>query len=115
MTNSLQNLSRRGLLAAGATGLAAGALGLPGVSQAAGPITLLNVSYDPTRELYAQVNPLFVAYWKAKTGQDVKINQSHGGGGAQTRSVIDGNPADVVTLALSGDCLLYTSPSPRDS
>ena len=103
MTNSLQNLSRRGLLAAGATGLAAGARGLPGVRQAAGPIPLLHVSYDPTRELYAQVNPLFVAYWKAKTGQDVKINQSHGGGGAQTRSVIDGNPADVVTLALSGD------------
>ncbi|RZJ76132.1 MAG: sulfate ABC transporter substrate-binding protein, partial [Brevundimonas sp.] len=97
------NLSRRSLLAAGGAAAAVSSLGLPGVASAAGPITLLNVSYDPTRELYEQVNPLFIRYWKQKTGQDVKINQSHGGGGKQTRSVIDGIQADVVTLALSGD------------
>ena len=60
---------------------------------------LLNVSYDPTRKLYEQYNELFRAYWKKKTGEDVKINQSHGGSGKQARSVIDGVPADVVTLA----------------
>ena len=64
---------------------------------------LLNVSYDPTRKLYEQYNELFRAYWKKKTGEDVKINQSHGGSGKQARSVIDGVPADVVTLALAGD------------
>jgi sulfate/thiosulfate transport system substrate-binding protein len=66
-------------------------------------IQLLNVSYDPTRELYKQINPLFAADYKAKTGQTVTVNQSHGGSGAQARSVIDGLPADVVTLALSYD------------
>jgi sulfate/thiosulfate-binding protein len=66
-------------------------------------VTLLNVSYDPTRELYTDYNAAFAKYWKAKTGQDVKINQSHGGSGKQARSVIDGLPADVVTLALAGD------------
>jgi sulfate/thiosulfate-binding protein len=65
--------------------------------------TLLNVSYDPTRELYVDYNAAFAKYWKAKTGQDVKINQSHGGSGKQARSVIDGLPADVVTLALAAD------------
>jgi sulfate/thiosulfate-binding protein len=65
--------------------------------------TLLNVSYDPTRELYNEYNAAFVKYWKAKTGQDVQIRQSHGGSGRQARSVIDGLPADVVTLALAGD------------
>ena len=64
---------------------------------------LLNVSYDPTRKLYEDYNELFRAYWKKKTGEDVKINQSHGGSGKQARSVIDGVPADVVTLALAGD------------
>jgi sulfate/thiosulfate transport system substrate-binding protein len=64
---------------------------------------LLNVSYDPTRELYEQYNTAFVKYWKAKTGQDVKINQSHGGSGAQARAVIDGLQADIVTLALAYD------------
>jgi sulfate/thiosulfate-binding protein len=68
-----------------------------------GPVTLLNVSYDPTRELYADINPAFAAAWKAKTGQTVTIEQSHGGSGKQARSVIDGNEADVVTLALSLD------------
>lgn len=65
--------------------------------------TILNVSYDPTRELYQQFNKLFIKYWKDKTGEDVKVQQSHGGGGKQTRAVIDGLEADVVTLALSGD------------
>src|ERR1700674_49127 len=66
-------------------------------------VTLLNVSYDPTRELYVDYNAAFAKYWKAKTGQDVKINQSHGGSGKQARSVIDGLSADVVTLALAAD------------
>ncbi|MCE9521334.1 MAG: sulfate ABC transporter substrate-binding protein [Alphaproteobacteria bacterium] len=66
-------------------------------------ITLLNVSYDPTRELYAAINPAFAAEWKKKTGDDVTINQSHGGSGKQARSVIDGLEADVVTLALAYD------------
>jgi sulfate/thiosulfate transport system substrate-binding protein len=66
-------------------------------------IVLLNVSYDPTRELYADYNKAFSSYWKAKTGDDVVIKQSHGGSGAQARSVIDGLQADVVTLALAAD------------
>ena len=65
--------------------------------------SLLNVSYDPTRELYAAVNPAFAQAWKAKTGQDVTIRASHGGSGAQARAVIDGLEADVVTLALQSD------------
>jgi sulfate/thiosulfate transport system substrate-binding protein len=67
------------------------------------PVTLLNVSYDPTRELYQHYNQQFAAYWKAKTGQDVTVRQSHGGSGKQARSVIDGLEADVVTLALAYD------------
>ncbi len=66
-------------------------------------ITLLNVSYDPTRELYQNFNKAFAAYWKDKTGDVVTIKQSHGGSGKQARSVIDGIDADVVTLALSYD------------
>jgi sulfate/thiosulfate-binding protein len=66
-------------------------------------IGLLNVSYDPTRELYAEINPAFAQQWKAKTGQGVVIDQSHGASGKQARSVIDGLEADVVTLALAGD------------
>lgn len=66
-------------------------------------ITLLNVSYDPTRELYADFNKSFTAYWKQKTGKSVEIYQSHGGSGKQARSVIDGLEADVVTLALAYD------------
>ena len=65
--------------------------------------TLLNVSYDPTRELYNAVNAAFTAQWKAKTGETVSIKQSHGGSGKQARSVIDGLEADVVTLALGYD------------
>jgi sulfate/thiosulfate-binding protein len=70
---------------------------------AAGPVKLLNVSYDPTRELYQDFNAAFAKYWKAKTGVDVTINQSHGGSGSQSRSVIDGLQADVVTLGLAYD------------
>ncbi len=65
--------------------------------------TLLNVSYDPTRELYQAVNEVFAKQWKEKTGEDVSIQQSHGGSGKQARAVIDGLEADVVTLALAGD------------
>jgi len=71
--------------------------------QAQAPQTLLNVSYDPTRELYAEFNAAFIKQWKAKTGKDVLVKQSHGGSGKQARSVIDGLDADVVTLALAGD------------
>jgi sulfate/thiosulfate-binding protein len=67
------------------------------------PVTLLNVSYDPTRELYEDFNHQFATYWKGKTGQDVTVRQSHGGSGKQARSVIDGLEADVVTLALAYD------------
>jgi sulfate transport system substrate-binding protein len=66
-------------------------------------VTLLNVSYDPTRELYADFNKAFAAYWKGKTGDVVTVRQSHGGSGKQGRSVIDGLEADVVTLALAYD------------
>jgi sulfate/thiosulfate-binding protein len=79
------------------------ALVVPLLGAAAGPVTLLNVSYDPTRELYQDVNAAFARSWKAKTGQDVTIRQSHGGSGKQARSVIDGLEADVVTLALAYD------------
>jgi len=65
--------------------------------------TLLNVSYDPTRELYRDFNAAFIAKWKQDTGETLKINQSHGGSGKQSRSVIDGLEADVVTLALAYD------------
>jgi len=69
----------------------------------AADVTLLNVSYDPTRELYQQIDAAFAAAWKAKTGEMVTIRQSHGGSGKQARSVIDGIEADVVTLALAWD------------
>ena len=85
-----------------AFGLGAATLFGASLAQAA-EVTLLNVSYDPTRELYVDYNAAFAKYWKAKTGQDVKINQSHGGSGKQARSVIDGLAADVVTLALAAD------------
>lgn len=74
-----------------------------GAAFAQSPITLLNVSYDPTRELYVQSNAAFAKHWKSTTGQDVTIKQSHGGSGKQARSVIDGLEADVVTLALAFD------------
>jgi sulfate/thiosulfate transport system substrate-binding protein len=84
--------------------LAAALLGLMIVAAPAFAATsLLNVSYDPTRELYDEYNKEFARYWKAKTGEDVSIKQSHGGSGKQARTVIDGLPADIVTLALAGD------------
>src|SRR4051812_26091367 len=67
------------------------------------PANLLNVSYDPTRELYQDYNAAFAKYWESKNGQKVSIQQSHGGSGKQSRSVIDGLPADIVTLALAYD------------
>jgi len=84
-----------------ALALAAGLVG--GAHAAQAQTTLLNVSYDPTRELYQEYNAAFAKHWKGKTGQDVTINQSHGGSGKQARAVIDGLDADVVTLALAGD------------
>ncbi|MCZ8103845.1 MAG: sulfate ABC transporter substrate-binding protein [Burkholderiales bacterium] len=74
-----------------------------GAARAQAPVELLNVSYDPTRELYREINAAFIADWKTKTGQTVSIRQSHGGSGSQARAVIDGINADVVTLALAGD------------
>jgi sulfate/thiosulfate transport system substrate-binding protein len=71
----------------------------------AGPVTLLNVSYDPTRELYEAVNKAFAAEWLATTGEQVTINQSHGGSGKQARAIIDGLQADVATLALAYDLI----------
>ncbi len=82
-------------------GIAIVALTMASVS--AKEVTLLNVSYDPTRELYVEYNAAFAKYWKAKTGDTVKINQSHGGSGKQSRSIIDGLDADVATLALAYD------------
>jgi sulfate/thiosulfate transport system substrate-binding protein len=83
------------------------ALALVSCGQSGGPgrarVTLLNVSYDPTRELYEDYNRAFARFWKAKTGQNVRVDQSHGGSGKQARSVIDGLAADVVTLALAAD------------
>ena len=78
------------------------ALALTGTSYAA-EISLLNVSYDPTRELYQEYNAAFAKYWKAKTGDDVTVKASHGGSGKQARAIIDGLEADVATLALAAD------------
>ena len=78
------------------------ALGLSGLAAQA-QVSLLNVSYDPTRELYVEFNQAFAKHWKVKTGQDVTFKQSHGGSGKQARSIIDGLDADVATLALAGD------------
>ncbi|AUX39210.1 sulfate transporter subunit [Sorangium cellulosum] len=75
----------------------------PGAATKSGRVQILNVSYDPTRELYEEVNAAFAKSWKAQAGQDVTIKQSHGGSGKQARSVIDGLEADVVTLALAYD------------
>jgi sulfate/thiosulfate-binding protein len=79
------------------------ALALAGGTAAAKDVELLNVSYDPTREFYAEVNQSFAAQWKQQTGETLKIRASHGGSGKQARSVIDGLEADVVTLALAAD------------
>src|SRR5215210_2138971 len=95
---------RRRLLAALALAAlcALAACGKGGAGQG-GAVELLNVSYDPTRELYEEVNAAFIKGWKAKTGQDVTIKQSHGGSGKQARAVADGLAASVVTLALAYD------------
>jgi len=85
------------LLSVGTTAFAAGSKPKPK------KLELLNVSYDPTRELYEAFNKAFAAHWKKKTGQEVTIKQSHGGSGSQSRAVIDGLKADVVTLALAYD------------
>src|SRR4051812_9255746 len=77
--------------------------GLAAIVPASADTTILNVSYDPTRELYKAIDAAFVADWKAKTGETVVVQQSHGGSGAQARAVIDGLGADVVTLALEAD------------
>lgn len=98
-------MQRRELLrltSALATGAASATIFGTRTAQAA-TATLLNVSYDPTRELYVDYNAAFARYWKGKSGQDVRINQSHGGSGQQARSVIEGLKADVVTLALAAD------------
>ena len=92
-------VNRRAMLVAAAATLLPSAT----LAQAIRPATLLNVSYDPTRELYKDINAAYADYWKAKTGQSLTINQSHGGSGKQARSVIDGLQADVVTLALAAD------------
>jgi sulfate/thiosulfate-binding protein len=89
-------LTRRSAIAATLAALSAG-------PAAAADMVLLNVSYDPTRELYREINRAFIAAWQAKTGQRITINQSHGGSGAQARAVLDGLQADVVTLALAAD------------
>jgi len=105
MQQDRKDSSRRGLL----RGLALAAIGAPlaaptlGRSQALKPVRLLNVSYDPTRELYKDINAAYADYWRSRTGQVVTIDQSHGGSGAQARAVIDGLAADVVTLALAYD------------
>jgi sulfate/thiosulfate transport system substrate-binding protein len=95
-----RNLARRRVLALGA---AAGLALASAAALAQTSVSLLNVSYDPTRELYQDFNAAFAKYWKAKAGQDVTVKQSHGGSGKQARSVIDGLEADVVTLALAYD------------
>ncbi|MBK6899528.1 MAG: sulfate ABC transporter substrate-binding protein [bacterium] len=94
----------RWLVAVLVLALVAGGVAMSGAARGTPePIELLNVSYDPTRELYRDVNQAFAAHWLAKTGQAVTVNQSHGGAGKQARAVIDGLQADVVTLALAYD------------
>jgi len=94
---SIARVTRRTALA---LGLSASLVGLSAAAYAA---ELLNVSYDPTRELYVEFNAAFAKHWKEKTGEDVTIKQSHGGSGKQARAVIDGLEADVLTLALARD------------
>src|SRR6202789_4479940 len=95
-------LSRRDAIAATASALLATTL-LATTGRAAESTTLLNVSYDPTRELYRDFNRAFIKAWKAKTGETIVVNQSHNGSGASARAVLDGLQADVVTLALAAD------------
>jgi sulfate transport system substrate-binding protein len=95
------------LLAAAASVFASGSgdTTASGAASAPGEISLLNVSYDPTRELYREYNEVFAKYYKEKTGVAVQVRQSHGGSGGQARSVIEGNEADIVTLALAYDIM----------
>ena len=88
------------LLTLGAAGALTSGLSTPALAQ---DKTLLNVSYDPTRELYQEFNPEFARFWQEKTGEEIEISQSHGGSGSQARSVIDGLEADIVTLGLAYD------------
>jgi sulfate/thiosulfate transport system substrate-binding protein len=101
------HLPRRRAAAVVLGAVALAALGSCGGGQSESPgsgrVVLRNVSYDPTRELYVDFNAAFARYWKAKTGQEVRVDQSHGGSGTQARSVIEGLAADVVTLALAAD------------
>ncbi len=73
------------------------------LAQAQPAVSLLNASYDPTQKMYVDYRQAFIQHWKAKTGHEVSIRQSHGGSGKQARSIIDGLEADVATLALAGD------------
>ena len=93
----MNDLTRRGAIAAGAASL------LAACAKGDAPLSLLNVSYDPTRELYKEIDSAFAAQWQTEKGQSLAIQQSHGGSGKQARSVIDGLRADVVTLALAAD------------
>jgi len=90
-------ITRRSAIAAGFTSFVATR------QAAAKDLTLLNVSYDPTRELYREIDPAFIALWQKQTSDHLAINQSHGGSGAQSRAVLEGLQADVVTLALAAD------------
>jgi len=104
MPTTLRSLTLRALAAFAAFAALAVAGGCGGDGSGSGSrVRLLNVSYDPTRELYHEVNKAFAAYWKEQTGQDVVVQQSHAGSGSQARAVIDGLDADVVTLALAYD------------
>src|SRR5262245_32136733 len=103
MTKTLIAPSRRSLIIAGGAAIAAPAIIGVGDARAQGAKTLLNVSYDPTRELYKDINTAFADVYKRQTGTTVTIQQSHGGSGRQARAVIDGLQADVVTLALAAD------------
>ncbi|TXN25735.1 sulfate ABC transporter substrate-binding protein [Methylobacterium sp. WL19] len=107
-TPNARRLSRRRrilALCAGSVGLVSAGLGsallTSGTAQA--QTELLNISYDPTRELYKEINAAFIEEWKAKTGETVTIRAAHGGSGSQARTVIDGIPADVVTLGIPSD------------
>ena len=100
-------LGKRVLLLSMAAVLAIGAAGCGGKKDDV--ITITNVSYDPTRELYERYNDMFERYYKEQYGQDIKVIQSHGGSGSQARSVVEGCNADVVTLALEHDIDLISA------
>lgn len=102
----LKRAAAFGMAAVMMTGVLAGCGGDDGKSGSAADVTITNVSYDPTRELYAEYNKLFKEYYEKETGKTIEITQSHGGSGSQARSVIEGNEADVVTLALAHDITL---------